>query len=107
MTQQPAFGFRGLHDSNHVLLPDLSRKYPEVRFQRPIPLNFIRLFRGVGVFVFLPLGRLCTQVWMCILEKAIAKIQGNYQQLNGGLVSEGWKIMCGANDTDIENWEAG
>lgn len=42
---------------------------------------------------------------MCILEKAIAKIQGNYQQLNGGLVSDGWKIMCGASDTDIENWE--
>ena len=43
---------------------------------------------------------------MCILEKAIAKIYGNYQQLNGGLVSDGWKIMCGANESDIENWES-
>eukprot|EP00435_Cladocopium_sp_Y103_P008575 s3734_g2.t1 len=38
-------------------------------------------------------------VWMCILEKAIAKIQGNYQQLNGGLVSEGWKIMAPTTQT--------
>ncbi|CAK9026648.1 unnamed protein product [Durusdinium trenchii] len=44
-------------------------------------------------------------VWMCILEKAVAKILGNYMQLNGGLVSEGWKIMCGASDADVENWQ--
>mmetsp|Transcript_48497 Transcript_48497/g.113654 ORF Transcript_48497/g.113654 Transcript_48497/m.113654 type:complete len:604 (+) Transcript_48497:55-1866(+) len=44
-------------------------------------------------------------VWMCILEKAFAKFWGNYMQLNGGLVSEGWKVMTGASDTDIDNWE--
>ena len=30
---------------------------------------------------------------------------GNYMQLNGGLVSEGWKVFCGASDSDIENWQ--
>ena len=41
-------------------------------------------------------------VWMCFLEKAIAKLMGNYMQLNGGLVSTGWTIMTGCED--IENW---
>ena len=105
-----------LHHSNHVLLPENSQK-SDSNGQFTRNFNFMHLFKGLGVFVFppwacrftkkKPIRRWRNQVWMCILEKAIAKIQGNYQQLNGGLVSDGWKIMCGASDTDIENWEAG
>ncbi|CAE7800651.1 DEK1 [Symbiodinium sp. CCMP2592] len=46
-------------------------------------------------------------VWMCVLEKAFAKIWGNYMQLNGGLVSDGWKVMTGASEGEIENWHLG
>ena len=68
----------------------------------PIDLNGGRACEGKPCVYVNPTD---DSVWMCILEKAVAKIQGNYMQLNGGLVSEGWKIMCGASDADIENWQ--
>ena len=35
---------------------------------------------------------------MCFLEKAMAKLMGNYAQMNGGLVSTGWIAMTGCQD---------
>ena len=43
------------------------------------------------------------EVWMCVLEKAVAKLFGSYAQLNGGLVGTGWTAMTGC--TDIQNYE--
>lgn len=68
----------------------------------PIDLNGGAAYEGKPCVYVNPTDE---SVWMCILEKAVAKISGNYMQLNGGLVSEGWKILCGASDSDIENWQ--
>ena len=68
----------------------------------PVDLNGGATFEGKSCVYVNPTDE---SVWMCILEKAFAKIQGNYLQLNGGLVSDGWKIMLGASEADIENWQ--
>ena len=35
-------------------------------------------------------------IWMSILEKAFAKINGNYESMGGGWQSESWRILNGA-----------
>ncbi|CAE6964426.1 ADL1, partial [Symbiodinium sp. CCMP2456] len=56
----------------------------------PIDLGGGLAYEGKPLIYVNPTDDAC---WMCILEKAFAKFFGNYMQLNGNMVSAGWKIM--------------
>lgn len=68
----------------------------------PIDLGGGLAYEGKPLIYVNPTDDAC---WMCILEKAFAKFFGNYMQLNGNMVSAGWKIMTGASDRDIDCWQ--
>lgn len=37
-------------------------------------------------------------VWMCLLEKACAKLLGSYMKLNANIHAVGWTMLCGPGD---------